>query len=510
MAARRFLQKIFATRYVLGLSNLALFALWGWLFRAVYPYLKIIFSAEEFRTNQVVLVGVVALIVLQVRQERPLANRKAAVNYQPQLFFPALGMALGSAVLYLLVERFLDINTLSATLFGLGSYGLLGLWMNPERWRKGLPAALLLVGALPFGDHIQTFIGYPVRILTASIVKDGLSAVGVHSINLDTILVFENGISKVDLPCSGVKSLWTGALFFLAATWINRRPINLRWILAGVAFALALLAANLLRVAVLVTVGEVAGWRLLAEMLHVPLGVIGFAGACLLGLALLRKTGQWQVLPRPVEANPPELDRPRWLTPLLGGLLVGMALLYSARPETVFAQPQETWRFPPDLATKDWPLTEGELAWLEQSDIQDVERMRFEWRGMTGSVLMVSSTNWRAHHRPERCFEVYGLSASETRTALVAQDFPIRLLTLGNQDNPALLSAAYWLQSQGRVTDDYATRIWDDLTPQRKKWVLVTVLFDTPLDSESEDTRALYAALREAVLENLLDEVNHE
>jgi hypothetical protein len=123
---------------------------------------------------------------------------------------------------------------------------------------------------------------------------------------------------------------------------------------------------------------------------------------------------------------------------------------------------------------------------------------------------MVSSTSWRAHHRPERCFEVYGLSTIESRTALVGNNFPIRLLSLGNQDSPALLSAAYWLQSAEMVTDDYATRIWDDLSPQRKKWVLVTILFDTPLDPQTDDARALYVALREAVQENLLGEVSHE
>lgn len=53
------------------------------------------------------------------------------------------------------------------------------------------------------------------------------------SIGLDTILILENGVSQIDLPCSGVKSLWTGLLFLLAATWLERRPLNLRWLLTG-------------------------------------------------------------------------------------------------------------------------------------------------------------------------------------------------------------------------------------------------------------------------------------
>jgi hypothetical protein len=109
------------------------------------------------------------------------------------------------AALFILAEQYLDITTLSAALFGLASYGLVGLWLRPAYWRLGLPAALLLVGALPFGEHMETFIGYPVRLATARIVSEahrpgrqlgaGLSA--------ETILVFENGISRWITPAAG-------------------------------------------------------------------------------------------------------------------------------------------------------------------------------------------------------------------------------------------------------------------------------------------------------------------
>jgi len=184
-------------------ANALIVGLWLWLYCSVFDYLSIIFSRNDFRTNQVLLVGVIGLIAWQTHR------RGAAVAFDraPQLFAPALALALGGSALYLLTERFLDVNTLSATLFGLASYGLLGLWMRPRRWREGLPAALLLIGTLPFGAHLQTFVGYPMRILTATIVGDGLVAAGASSIGVDTILVLENGVSHIDLPCSGVKSL---------------------------------------------------------------------------------------------------------------------------------------------------------------------------------------------------------------------------------------------------------------------------------------------------------------
>jgi exosortase O len=210
-------------------ANLAILGLWLWLFRPVFGYLAIIFSREDFRTNQVLLAGVILLMASQVRQGR----LRLRIDSAPQVYYPALALALGGSALYLAVERFLDINTLSASLFGLASYGLLGLWMDPRSWRRGLPAALLLIGVLPFGEHMQTFVGYPARLLTAAIVRDGLAAAGVQSLGVDTILVLENGVSQIDLPCSGVKSFWTGTLFLLAATWIDRRPLNLHWLLTA-------------------------------------------------------------------------------------------------------------------------------------------------------------------------------------------------------------------------------------------------------------------------------------
>ena len=319
--------------------NLILIGLWLWLYRPLFNYLTIIFSREDFRTNQLVLIGVVILIAAQVRNGRLRLNLTTA----PQRHRPALILALGGSLLFLPAERYLNINTLSAGLFALSGYGLLGLWMAPGQWRQGFPAALLIAGTLPFGDHLQTFVGYPMRIFTASLVGSGLAQAGVSSVGVDTILVFENGVSQVDLPCSGVKSLWTGALFLLAATWLERRRLNGRWLLVAMIFAGLLFAANLARVTTLITVGEVAGWRLTAQMLHVPLGVLGFAAACAVAVLLLRS---WVPAYPPVDDFAPALPRPRQLAPALGLALAAIILLYAPRPQIGLSQPPQSWRFP--------------------------------------------------------------------------------------------------------------------------------------------------------------------
>jgi exosortase O len=481
--------------------NGVLIAAWIWLYRAVFPYLQIIFTREEFRTNQIVLAGALLLIYRQLH--------KGAIHFRfqsrPQLYLPALVLALGSSIGYLLIERYLDINTFSATLFGLASYGLLGLWMRPQWWRAGLPAALLLVGALPFGEHLQTFVGYPVRLLTARIVSSILQTFGVHSLGVDTILVFESGITKVDLPCSGVKSLWTGGLFFLAATWIDRRRINLRWLLVGLGFSLLLMAANLVRVGVLVGVGQVAGWMLLAEMLHVPLGVLGFAGACAVAAAGLHLTGPAYLSGEQPNERSADLtmQRPLWLTPVMAGIVLVMGLLYTPRPQVVQARSLPPWTFPDQLHTEAWQFSPEEAQWLKQSEVETAERWHFSWQGLSGSMLFVTSSTWRAHHRPERCFEVYGLTQDTADTFMVEPDFPVHILSLEVEGSTDKYAAAYWLQSAHQTTDDYATRIWADLAPERQPWVLVTILFDNDRDPRAGDAQALYQTLRDVVHEHL-------
>jgi exosortase O len=496
-AAARARDVVWLTRAARAGANLAILGSWLWLFRSVFDYLAVIFSREDFRTNQVMLVGALVLIASRVRKGR-LQPRLDAV---PQLYPLALAFILGSAALYLMAERFLDINTLSASLFGLAGYGLLGLYMQPRSWRVGLPAALLLIGVLPFGEHMQTFVGYPVRLLTAGIVRDGLSAAGVRSLGVDTILVLENGVSQIDLPCSGVKSLWTGMLFLLAATWIDRRPLNLGWLLTAFALSSLLFLANLARVGILVVVGAVAGWTLLAEMIHVPLGVLGFVAACTAAVALLR-LGQGGRDTR-LDHNERAPMHPGWLAPALSLAMLVLGMAYSPRPWSGLAQPPPKWEFPAELVSEPMPLTPDQIVWLTRGGAESADRRRFEWRGITGSMILITSTTWRAQHRPERCFEVYGLSLEDARTLVVDPDFPLRLVSLSYGAGQGRLSAAYWFQSLSHTTDDYGSRVWADLSPRRERWVLVTVLFDGVQDPRAADSQALYRALYDGVARGL-------
>jgi exosortase O len=398
------------------------------------------------------LLGVLALIVLQIRAGRFSIRFHAAPRAYPLPLF----LALGGTALYLVVERFFDINTVSASLFGLASYGLVGLWMSPRSWRAGLPAALLLIGVLPFGEHMQTFIGYPMRSFTAAVARDGLAAFGIPTGGADTILILENSVSQIDSPCSGIKSLWTGALFFLAVTWLDRRALNGRWLLIAGIFAALLFLANVLRVVALVITAQVLQVPVLAGMLHVPLGVLGFAGACLAAIWVLRFRsgplqesikGSWDLPPLPIPQ----------LTPALVVALCAMALLYAQRPAEGLSQAAPDWNFPVELHTAPLPLKPDEVAWLTRDGAESAGRFRFEWQGLGGSMILVPSRTWRAHHRPERCFEVFGLQLLNSRAT----------------------------------------------TAPAERWVLVSILFDGAVDPGDTRVSSLYRALHTSVAHQL-------
>lgn len=194
--------------------------------------------------------------------------------------------------------------------------------------------------------------------------------------------------------------------------------------------------------------------------------------------------------------------RPIWLAPALAATIMVMALIYTPRPQTGLTQSPPAWEFPAGLVTEPMPLKPDEVEWLTRDGAASADRRRFEWRGITGSMILISSTTWRAQHRPERCFEVYGLSLDDSRTYLVAPNFPVRFVSLSDGEGHVRSSATYWLQSADRTTDDYGTRIWADLAPRRQRWVLVTILFDGAYDPHSTDIQAFYTALHAAVAQS--------
>ena len=180
-----------------------------------------------------------------------------------------------------------------------------------------------------------------------------------------------------------------------------------------------------------------------------------------------------------------------------------MGFAYAPRPLIGLSEEAAAWSFSPQLKTDSMPLQPDEQEWLTKDGAEAAERVRFSWGDVSGSMILITSKTWRAHHRPERCFEVYGLVLNESSTHLVAQDQPVRYVSLGDPKSSQAATATYWFQSAAQTTDDYATRIWSDLATQRERWVLVSILFDEVYDRDAEDVQALYRSIHETVGQRL-------
>jgi hypothetical protein len=123
----------------------------------VYAYLGSS-SPQEFRTNQVVLLAVLALVIFQVR--RGICSR-AWATFQALSTGPDSGCRLRSSSYWR-----------SASWISTPCRPPCLAWRPTVCWAVAAPGVLArraasnsaLIGALPFGEHMDTFVGYPLRI----------------------------------------------------------------------------------------------------------------------------------------------------------------------------------------------------------------------------------------------------------------------------------------------------------------------------------------------------------
>lgn len=476
---------------------------WLWFFRGTLGWL--LRALGDRGSLNVVLLGCAAAVAVYVGRLHEREGRAALfsrLSHGPASQPGALIFAFSTAIAAICVQRFLDVHTLNALLFALGTYALLRLYLPPASWLAGAPLLLLLVFLLPVQGHLDAFVGFPLRVATARCVHDMLALLHIRSTSAESILVLENGVAHVDLPCSGVKSLWSGAIFYFAATWLFQRRMGLVWLLFGSAFAIVLLCANAVRVFILILLLFVAKQPELAQRMHVPLGMIGFLAACTIAVLLLRR----------VPARSSEITRsssndggpplhPRLLFIFAAGLFVLSLLQPRAARHPPTPQPTQLapLQLPIDLTLDELPLTAGEQSLYFQHGGVLARKWRFAQGAQTGSLLLVMSRSFRAHHPPEVCLAASGLRVDGMRRVRVeatsAAPFSVRMLGIES----GARAAFYWFQSRERTTDSLLTRTLDDIRHRRQAWVLVAVLFDGPQDAEGASVQALLGRLHQAV-----------
>jgi len=393
-------------------------------------------------------------------------------------------LLMGGEISAIIFKWSLNIPQLTLLCFILGSYGLIGLFISPASWQKGFSLATITACMIPFLAAFNSGLGFPVRVITAHAVAQALADFHLSAISSHDIIVMENGIARVDLPCSGMKSLWTGTVFLLGATWLENRQLGGCWLLVAIANLGFLITANIVRVLILVVAIEVFQQQQIADIIHLPLGIIGFILASVCTWILLQKVpkvSESQSFPNPelVKDNYKKVSLSWVVTAVIALGVVGQIQPFSADIAV-----SKAIALPSSITTKTLALTPAEANFFDNPANPLVQKLQFQSAELSGSMLMVASDTWQSHHPPELCFLGNGFKIDSMNSTVINDSINARWLSLQNGD----LSAAYWFQSQQSTTDDFVARIWDHISQRHKTWVLVSVLFDSP---EAPDSIAI-------------------
>ncbi len=459
-----------------------------------YTALQWLFASfSDTSLFNLIIFGVVSIVLLV---QAIAYRRKLGLSATPRLHPAPLILMFGSAVSGIGLQWLLDVPQIGVLLFAIASYGLIGLFIAPNVWRKGLPAAIFFACILPFSVQFGTGLGFPVRVITARLVEHILALGHIAAISSHDIIVLENSIAQVDLPCSGLKSLWTGTLFLLAATWLENRQVKFRWLLVCVTNILLLIAANTGRILLLVLISNVGDRPDLAAILHVPLGLIGFITAGLFSWLLLQTVPRHKNTPPKAEIRKtPPLGNLKPLTQqiIVGSCILGLALI--PHPQEVTTSAISSINLPAQMNSEPLQLSAIEKDFFANYEGAIAQKSRFEWQNMAGSILLVSSNSVQAYHAPELCLLGNGLKIDTMQSLQLSPQVLGRWISINN----GTMAAAYWFQSPKHTTDNFLTHLWGRMTRKDPIWVMVSVLFDRPQQSDTPEIKAFTTNIHDAI-----------
>jgi exosortase O len=456
--------------------------------------------------NKILIGGLVVGLAVWTLIKQPLPVLKPAIRSQPLI------LVVVSAIAGLIWQWTFELPQITTVFFLFGSYGLFGIFWQSHNWNKRLAIALIISLILPFSLQFTSGLGLAARIVTAHLVEKILTFAHLAAISSYDVLILENGIAHVDLPCSGLRSLWTGSVFLLGITWLENRKLGWKWLLVYGSCLLLLLNANVGRVLVLTYVTFVLKQPLLADLIHLPLGIVGFIGACgitWLGLRFVPKNIDSIPLAKlknpdliPFAANSSNLSRNQlaYRLPLFALLVFILVLGLIPRPNLAIENLTTTIQLPASIQTQSLPLTSQEQELFGDSAAERIPlgiatKQKFEFGNLSGSMLLVSSNSWRSHHAPELCFVGNGFKIDNMGSSQLTAGFPVRWLNL----EQGKMSAIYWFQSPSQITDQLLNRIWGEISSHDRNWMMVSILFDQKQAIDNAEVIAFSNSIRAAL-----------
>ncbi len=453
----------------LVMGSIAIGGSWLYLNRSALHWLATSIADISLFNGVILVAGALLLLCLGWWYRR-------SIELAPGLYRIPLLLLFGCGLAAISTQWLVSLVQLPVGLFLLGSYGLVGLILALPVWKRGLPVAVAIACLLPFGVQFSTGVGTPARIFTAQIVEWILHSWQISAISAGDVIVLETGVAYVDLPCSGLKSMWTGTLFLLASTWLEGRQIGLRWVGVGLVNLGLLAIANTGRVLILTILTHVLHQPTWAEILHVPLGLIGFVMASLLTWGLLRwvpTTGSLAEVKDPAETKLMGLN---WRSLLgLAGLLLALAIVPVPQTDrSISAIDLSKLEWVPPMQTQSVALNRPEQKFFANYPGVTTRKQQFQYGDLTGTSVLVASPTWQAHHSPEVCLASIGYKIAPEIQQLVTPDVTARWLSLDDGKR----SAVYWFQSATTTTDNFNSRFWDEVFRRESRWTMVSVVFD--------------------------------
>ena len=462
------------------------------------PALSWMWDALLNQEHRYQLIGVLLLIGFTLHKQIHRVNHFAPLPHL-QLRHAPLLLFMGSAMGFVFNAYFIDINILAASLAVLAIYSALGFYCSAATWHSGLRPTLLLILLLPFGDYLDVYLGFPLRLFTAYASADMLSALGYASMSSETIIVLENQYANVDLSCSGIKGVWSGLAFFVLLTWVEAKPIRFPWVWRLAVFVMALIAANIIRVSFLVLLGSYFTLFTYADLVHEVLGIIGFALACLIGWGLLLTLKSTSTTPG--KPAPREIKNPRFALLGLIVFVLALNLLYTPMPKANILPINTELDLPPQWSPQTTPLSPQEEQFFNRNETKANKYSLQLKPGLWASLIAVHSVYWKGQHDPKNCLLAQGYKIVDDTTLRLSETARVRYLNVMYENTRFI--AIYWFQNENLLTDDYSQRLFSSLLRKKESWVLASMLVQTSPD-HTLDIRDVIKPISFAIQQKLI------
>jgi exosortase O len=356
-------------------------------------------------------------------------------------------------------------------------YALSAMFIGAHAWRRRLVVLTIVLLCLPIQPHVDAHLGLPLRLWTAQVVAPVLQLLGVENVTVESVIVTENSVADIASVCSGVRTLWYAVALWLCGRVAWPDTPRSRWWLAGLLSVLVATGFNALRVTLLIFALHHHAPPLLADMAHASLGLLALVVVGAINFALCRhaiaapgRVGESTV------PSPPTL--PTHL--LVVCTVLGIALLPLPSRSETDAERLRPLNWPAEFQTQTIPLSAAELGLVTGRHTTVAEKNRFSRHGVSGSLIVVESGNWRAQHAPELCLIAQGARIENVvRTATPDGEFRLVTMQAGTQ------VAMTWFQSGSRIEPDLSARLWSQLIHPQQQWSLVTLVVEGRISTQA-------------------------